>query len=245
MDARRFGAAHAIIAYAMMIFAQFAVGFALIITAMIVEAARGTNVGDPKVSAALTEKLTIPILIGAILATAGTTLIVTRVWAWHLVRDRSPSGLGLFLPSRTQLLLWIAIGLALGAAYIGLTTLVPTEWKGGPLAKAAAGGGATRALWAFIGVVIAPPLEELLFRGLMLRGFLASWGVKWASILVTVLFFIPHLTETGAYWPAILAILALGSVTLAARLVTGSVYAAMAAHLAYNLALVVALYASG
>ena len=245
MDARRFGAAHAIIAYALMIFAQFTLGIVMVVAAMIVEAARGTNVGDPKVSEALTDKLTIPIMIGAILASIVTTLIVTRVWAWHLVRDRSPSGLGLFFPSRMQLLLWMAVGFALGAAYIGLTILVPTQWTGGPLAQTAAGGGTTRAVWAVMSVLIGPPLEEFVYRGLMLRGLLASWGVKWAGILVTVLFFLPYLTQTGAYWPAILAVLGLGCAALAARLLTGSVYAAMAVNFACNASLVVAVYSRG
>lgn len=245
MDPSRFGAAHAIIAFALMMFAQFAAGFAVLITAIVVEAARGANIADQQYMNALTERLMVPLLIVGIVATIVTTLLVVRVWAWHLVRDRTRTGLGLVWPPRAQLLLWIAIGLLLGLAYMTLTKLVPTEWTGGPLAKIAASGGIGRAVWAVVAIAIAPPLEELLFRGLILRGFLASWGVTWASVATTVLFFIPHVFETGTYWPAILAILAIGAATLAGRLLTGSVYAAMAVHLAYNASLVVAVYASG
>ena len=56
------------------------------------------------------------------------------------------------------------------------TTYLPTSFRGGPVAKMAASNGMGRAVWAVLAVLIAPPVEELLFRGVMLRGMIASWG---------------------------------------------------------------------
>ena len=93
-----------------------------------------------------------------------------------------------------------------------------------------------------LAVLIAPPIEELLFRGLMLRGLMASWGVTAAGVVVTTLFFVLHLFEAVRYWPAMVAILTLSVATLGVRLRTGSVVAATAVHAAYNAALAVAVY---
>jgi membrane protease YdiL (CAAX protease family) len=112
--------------------------------------------------------------------------------------------------------------------------------------------GAGKALlsfgWALAGAALAllaaPVLEELFFRGVLLQGFARSWGLRVSSVLVTVLFWMLHLSETIGYWPANVAIVALAVVALVARLRTGSLGAAVAAHLGYNVLVVAAVYAS-
>jgi membrane protease YdiL (CAAX protease family) len=129
-----------------------------------------------------------------------------------------------------------------GALYVGLRFVVPTDWKGGTLARFIAENPDARVALAAIAMLYAPLFEELLFRGLMLRGMTASWGVRAAGIVVTVLFFLLHLPETFGYWPASLAILGISVVTLFARLRTGSLAPAIAAHFGYNLIAVAMLF---
>jgi len=242
--APRFGASHALITFGLMLFAQFAVGGGLAAMGILAVLASGRDPNDPQFTSELLAQILVPTLYGGAIITTIVTLLALRLFAWHLVRDRSAAGLGAFVPPLRQLLLWTLIGLALGALYLALTKIVPTDWRGGPLAKVAASGGSGRVAWTILALLFAPFVEELLFRGLMLRGMLASWGVKAASVIVTVLFFTLHLFETSGYWPAMLAILSLSLATLFARLRTGSVVTSMAVHGAYNAALVVAVYST-
>jgi membrane protease YdiL (CAAX protease family) len=101
----------------------------------------------------------------------------------------------------------------------------------------------TRIAWAVLALVFAPLVEEFFFRGLLLRGFTSSWGRRIGGLIVTLLFIATHLFETFNYWPATLAILFLGIITLLARWSTGSLLPALAAHLAYNSIIVVAVFA--
>jgi membrane protease YdiL (CAAX protease family) len=114
----------------------------------------------------------------------------------------------------------------------------------GPLAEAARRGGWTRAAWALLAVAIAPPTEELVFRGVLYAGLAEKWGPSIAAALTTAIFVGLHVTEIGAYWPAWLAIGLLGVLALRVRLETGSLLPAIALHATYNLGLVLATYAA-
>jgi membrane protease YdiL (CAAX protease family) len=240
--APRFGASHALTAFGLMLFGQLTVGIGLFFVAIVAELAAGADPNDPQFANAAMQRMVVPSLIGAVIISIVVILAVLRFWAWHLVRDRSPQGLGLFAPPPRQLLLWTALGVAISLAYLASTTAIPTEFKGGPLAKMAAGGGTGRTVWVLAALLFAPFFEELLFRGLMLRGLIASWGVGAAGTIVTILFFSIHLFETSGYWPAMAAVFTMGLVTLFARLQTGSVLTSIAVHAAYNLTIVVAVY---
>jgi uncharacterized protein len=94
-----------------------------------------------------------------------------------------------------------------------------------------------------IALLYAPVIEELLFRGLLFKGFSASWGVKTAGVVVTVLFVVLHLFETINYWPATVAVTTMAIGTLLARIRTGSLIPSVAMHFAYNAAVVTGAYA--
>ncbi|HEY0371656.1 MAG TPA: CPBP family intramembrane glutamic endopeptidase [Thermoanaerobaculia bacterium] len=238
----RFGAWQALLAFAIVLGAQFATGIAMIVVGMVISIIGGLNPNDQAATTLAVDRM----MPGLLLAGAVVTLLMTwamlRVFAPDLARDRTPNGLGLLSPGARRLALWAIAGVALNAAYQGLVRFIPTTWEGGPLAKMAAGGSAGRFVIAVVAVLLAPYMEELLFRGLMLRGLLASWGVTAAGIVVTLLFFALHLFDTAGYWPAMLAILSLAVLALVARLRSGSVYAAVAAHTGYNLTAIVTLY---
>lgn len=244
LDPRLFGATRAILTFVLVIVAQVVAGIGVIAYALVRDVVRGINVGSPLYVGRMTEQMMPATLYATVFITAAAVYLMLRVWGGHLVFDRSVHGFGLFVPPLKQIAVWTAIGFASAAAILTLSQFVDAHGaKGGPLWHMAESGGSARLAWAFAGLVYAPVFEELIFRGLMLRGFMASWGLPAAGILVTVLFFVSHIPEMIGYWPSMLGIFLLSVLTLAARLRTGSVVSAMYVHLAYNVTLVAAVYA--
>ena len=52
-------------------------------------------------------------------------------------------------------------------------------------------------MWAFIAVVLAPVLEEVLFRGILVNRWGMKWGVRTGIIVSSVLFGVCHLMDTA------------------------------------------------
>jgi membrane protease YdiL (CAAX protease family) len=234
-----FGAGAAFLTFVLVIGAQFGVSVAMAVLLTIVASVPGAA---PTASAALDLNLRLlPVTVFlAEIAAAGALLMVARGRARHLVRERTP--LGLTLPATHEIVAWACVGLVLALAYLVVAGwLVPMkpDTPHGPLVTMALSGGWALASWAIFALLFAPPIEEFLFRGLMLRGFAESWGGTTAALMVSLLFVIMHLPETLHYWPATVVISALALVTLAARLLSGSIVASMAVHFAYNAVMVV------
>lgn len=142
----------------------------------------------------------------------------------------------------------IAAGVALGVAIavvlgFGLEVVFPSpENAEGPLIQAASAPGWQRILFVVLAIVLAPVIEEFLFRGVMYTGMLRSWG-KWpAGIVVTLSFGLLHIADVGGYWPALFMVTAVGLGLLLVRIKTNSLVPAIAMHSAYNLFQVLALY---
>lgn len=244
LDRRLFGAKHAILTFVLVLVAQMVAGIAVVMYAVVRDMLRNVHVTGAAYAERMTKEMMPATLYATIIVTLAAVYLVLRWWGGHLVFDRSEHGFGLFAPPPKALVLWTVVGLTSAATILVLSQFVDSEgFKGGPLWQMAESGGSGRFAWAVAGLLYAPVFEELIFRGVMLRGFRASWGLPAASILVTVLFFILHIPEMVGYWPSILGIFLLSVLTLAARLRTGSVVSAMYVHLAYNLMLVSAVYA--
>jgi membrane protease YdiL (CAAX protease family) len=112
----------------------------------------------------------------------------------------------------------------------------------GPMVEAFAKPGASRLLLAAIAVAVAPPAEEFLFRGVLLRGIAHSWGMTTAVVITTLTFIALHVPEVYGYWPALIGISLMATIAVTIRLATRSLAPSIALHAAYNLALVVMAY---
>lgn len=243
----KFGAALALASFGMLAAAQLLAGVAVLTQAMLVWFARGKDPGSAAAMKLLTDQAMVPTLIAATTVSTIVAFLAARLWAWDLVIDRSPAGIGLTAARRKHVLLAALAGLVAAAVYLSVSTwLIPFDpsTKLGPLADAAARGGANRAAWAFMALVFAPLIEEFFFRGLLLSGFTASWGSIAGPIATAVLFVAMHLFEAWVYWPAIVTITVLAVGTYLARKLSGSLIPAMAMHLAYNAVIVVTVYAT-
>ena len=92
-------------------------------------------------------------------------------------------------------------------------------------------------------LLLAPPIEELLFRGVLYGGYRRSLGAPAAAALTTSIFVILHVSEIVYYPPAALGIASLALVALWFRLRSAAIGPAIAVHFGYNL--VIALVAAG
>jgi membrane protease YdiL (CAAX protease family) len=136
-------------------------------------------------------------------------------------------------------------GAGLAAVYLFVLTphsASPPVEQWGPLATAASAGGWARHAWALL-ALLAPPVEEFVFRGVLLAGLSRSWSTPSAAAVVTALFVAAHFGEVLVYAPAFVAIILAGIATVVARVVTRSLVPAMVLHGCYNLGLVLAVYA--
>lgn len=139
----------------------------------------------------------------------------------------------------------IGLTLSLLMVFVLIPLFPPTpEQASGYLAQAAATPGLIRLGWAILAVGIAPPVEEFLYRGVLLAGFTESWGPAIAATAVTSLFVVLHMVEVQTYWPGLAGIALMAIAALQVRRGTGSLGPAIALHAAYNIVPVVAVYAS-
>jgi len=146
--------------------------------------------------------------------------------------------------SSREIWLSIAGGVLVAALFLLVVTQIHPPAAGqkwGPLATAAASGGWQRGFWVLI-VLLAAPIEEFVFRGVLWTGLRRSFGGVIAAGVVTVLFVAAHATEALGYWPAWLAIIVMSVGTLVQRARTGSLIPPLALHAAYNASLAVTVY---
>lgn len=136
----------------------------------------------------------------------------------------------------------LGVGTALFMGY-GIEWVFPTgEPVQGPLLQAALAPGWQRILFVLLAVVLAPVVEEFLFRGVMFSGMARSWGTWPAAIVVTLLFGFLHIFDVGGYYPALIMVTVAGLGMVLLRMKTGSILPSIAMHCAFNGVQVLMLY---
>jgi membrane protease YdiL (CAAX protease family) len=91
-------------------------------------------------------------------------------------------------------------------------------------------------------VLVAPLMEELIFRGVLFAIFESRFGIGRAVGLTAVLFAMLHIPEYFGAWNHLLLLLLVSAVFSMARGVTGSVAPSFLLHLAYNFTMVLGIY---
>jgi membrane protease YdiL (CAAX protease family) len=161
------------------------------------------------------------------LAVLAATHIVLRVcerrgWSFVAMGRRAAS------PRR------LAAGLAVGALAIGLpcAVLVALGWLRLTPAPDGSWWGAAGSLAVFLAP--AALFEELLMRGYAFAVLRESAGTAWAVGLTSVLFALPHARNPGADAQSMLVVTLAGVFLAAVVVALQSLYAAWAAHFAWN-----------
>lgn len=96
------------------------------------------------------------------------------------------------------------------------------------------------------GILVAPLMEEIFFRGLVFPVALRYLGLSFATILTAALFAVIHQGQLAHAWAPLSLLFAVGLVLTSIRAVTKSVAASWITHLSYNATLFALLiYATG
>ena len=188
----------------------------------------------------------LPVGILSLLFTAIVIFRMTRRTLPGSISTGALVSLGWRASSISSIFLACCIGLAIAAVYLFILVpaIPPVEGQAwGPLATAAESGGWQRFYWAVTGLLLAPLIEEFLFRGILFTGLSNAYGTYISTSIVTMLFIVIHISEAIHYWPIWVAISTLAVITILLRIRTRSLLPAIAAHFSYNFALVIAVYA--
>ena len=89
-------------------------------------------------------------------------------------------------------------------------------------------------LMAFFGILVAPVLEELFFRGMLYPTLRRAMGIVPGLLLTAAAFAAIHGAQLGYAWGPILSIFVVGLVLTYVRQVTDSVAAGVLTHSGYN-----------
>jgi membrane protease YdiL (CAAX protease family) len=187
-----------------------------------------------------------PVLLPAGSAAGGLALILTlRFWIRRFGAEAYAAIVSPRWGTRRQIMLAALGGAAAAIAYIGLASLIPYTGKPSLLTQAAMTAGGAQWAWVVSAVILAPPIEEALFRGALLGGMASLWGLRTAAAGSALTFLAMHGTEWIRYWPAVVGLGLMTLLVTGIRLRTGALGGCMAAHLGYNLILSLVALAAG
>ena len=184
---------------------------------------------------------------------AGFLLPVQAAWwglvfwlVYRVVRARDPrpfrQAIGLVKPPWPPAA-YIAGGILLALSVGALATLLPMPKQRSPMERLFL--DATSALLiAGFGVLIAPLVEELLFRGFFFPVVARRHGSAAAVAATAGLFAVLHGPQYGWAWQNFLLLVYVGVVFGTVRARTGSVVPSTLIHAAYNLTLFAGFYVS-
>ncbi len=142
----------------------------------------------------------------------------------------------------TVLYCWGGVALAFSVGAIASVISMPTEPL--PIEQLLKDPQAVLVLAVF-GVLIAPPVEEMAFRGFLYPVVERSWGKAAAVLLTSAIFSALHGWQYGWHWQILLLLLYVGIVFGLLRARTGSLVPSTLVHCAYNATLFAALIVGG
>lgn len=186
------------------------------------------------------------LLENPILLVANQTLLYGLVlgYIYHLVvaKYRRPfwTTLNWEKPTAHQTLRLILGGMVLAFAVRFAPTILPDK-EDFPLQRMFSSPAAAYVIAAFA-ILVAPFMEELVFRGVLFSVFERHLGLWFAIGGTGVLFAGLHVHEYWGAWNHVLLILLVGVVFSLARGLTGSLAPSVILHLAYNASLMTALF---
>ncbi|MCB9385703.1 MAG: CPBP family intramembrane metalloprotease [Bryobacterales bacterium] len=122
-----------------------------------------------------------------------------------------------------------------------LSNIVPMPEQQVPIEELLQQPGALL-LFAIFGVLVAPAIEELVFRGFLFPAIERKHGQLVAILATSALFSGLHFSQYGGHWAILLLLFYVGAVFGFVRARTGSIKATTILHAAYNATFLVGLH---
>jgi len=129
------------------------------------------------------------------------------------------------------------------AAAVNLVLWMRPDVQGFPLERLFSSPSACYAIGGFA-IVIAPAVEELVFRGLLFAIIERVLGMRLAVLATAVLFAALHVPEYWRAWHHMIMILLVGMVFSLARGLSGSLTPSVILHIGYNFLMMAGLFFS-
>jgi membrane protease YdiL (CAAX protease family) len=202
------------------------------IFAIIVAAAQGNHTFDQLLDGLRPALAVVAPLVG-VLAVVLTSLFLFP----NQIKDISPTGAAWRLGRWLDIAKGLAIGLILSICYTVFRRATGYHVDFSDLNtfdRMARSPGLSQITWLFAVLFLAPPVEELLFRGVLYGGYRKSFGPFCAAILSTGLFLLEHTSKVSRFPPLIVGLAGLSLAALWCRLRLGGIGPAIAAHIGYN-----------
>lgn len=176
--------------------------------------------------------------------------LMAALWvAWYLNRqsklvlvDGSARGIAWRAASGTayqMAALGALAALALGVAEFRFAPPDMSKLNNLPMAQLLQGPPVIVALVLVVTVLLAPVLEEVLFRGLAFAGIATRLGAGWAVAITTLVFTALHAPEKIYYLPGFADVAAVALISCALRLRYRSIRPGILLHFLYNFGMLV------
>lgn len=237
----------AVVVFAVFFGVQIVTGAVVGTVAMLMAVYRGLDVNDPQAVAHVTQSAFAPAIVLGSVISGLAVIVVSVLWFRREIQDRSPTGAAWVVGEQKFIFIGLGIGALVACGFLGILPLMhemPDAKTLGPVAKMAGTPGLQQAVWTFAALLLAPPIEELLFRGVLFGGICRSWGPIWASLLTTGVFVLLHANEMIHFWPAFVFATLMAIAALWIRLRSRAIGSSIALHFAYNAILVGAVLLS-
>jgi membrane protease YdiL (CAAX protease family) len=233
-------AATALVVLILFLAGQFLTAFAITVFKIVQYILAGGNIDD---QAALTDLISNIMPYVALTSTLGGAagLAVGALIVKKSLNDPTAYGAAWLKGSLKKSIVFLCLGAAVGLLYLLLPLFffIPSEGtESGLFSQMALHPGLGRLVWVIIAILLAPLIEELLFRGIMLGGLSRSFGIFWGVVISNLLFIGAHTMEAIHYWPAFIGIGLLALTCTWQRLVQKAIGPAVFIHLGYNIVIV-------
>lgn len=232
----RLRAATAMGAFFLFMAAQIVAAVVVTMIGVVIFAMSGGDIDNPKGFAAEIQRM-MPTIVLVSFAGGVIGLVFAAMIVRPSLKDASPFGAAWIMGAPKKIFFCIGLGVAVGLVYLAvpLFLIVPDEnLEGGPLSQMLTAPGWGRMVVVIVAIILAPPIEELLFRGIMLGGFNRSFGLKWGAGISIFIFVIIHFGEAMHYLPGFFGVGLMACVATWVRLKSRSIGPAIAVHFGYN-----------
>ncbi|MGH9451678.1 MAG: lysostaphin resistance A-like protein [Terriglobia bacterium] len=135
---------------------------------------------------------------------------------------------------------YVALGVVMTVGVQLLPAFLPDK-SHFPLEKLFSSPDSSYAMAAFA-VIVAPFMEELIFRGVLFSVFEARVGLAFAIIVTAVLFAAMHIPEYNGAWDHVFLIFLVGFILSLTRGLTRSLAPSVVLHITYNACLMIGLF---